>query len=159
MDQGIADTLAELQLKIGELERALRTITEPATDPTAPVPASPPGGLAPAAVSAPAADMSAPAAVPAAATIVPGSAQPMPAPAAGREEAHQGRIIDEALERHGPDGASEGAAGGASAGEPAPAPPGQLRPRAGQRANLTPRPRLRRSCCDFASASRERRPS
>ena len=31
MDQGLADTLAELQLKIGELERALRTITEPAS--------------------------------------------------------------------------------------------------------------------------------
>ena len=40
MDQGIASTLAELQLKIGELERALRTISEPppAAPASAPVP-------------------------------------------------------------------------------------------------------------------------
>ncbi|HTY95615.1 MAG TPA: PLP-dependent aminotransferase family protein [Solirubrobacteraceae bacterium] len=42
MDQGIASTLAELQLKMGELERALRTISEPAP---AAVPAG--DGLAP----------------------------------------------------------------------------------------------------------------
>ncbi len=104
MDQGIADTLAELQLKIGELERALRAITGPEDGgPAAPMPVSP--AAAPEA-HVPSAGM--------------GGSPATLAPGPGHQDSHQGRIIDEALEHTAPDGASGAAfAGGTAAPSPA----------------------------------------
>jgi len=93
VDEGLASTLAELQLKIGELERTLRAITDPAAqgfsagigEPAPPIPPAAQPSIPPAA------QPSIPPAAP------DGPATPVP-PAAHRER-HQGRIIDEALER------------------------------------------------------------
>jgi len=103
VDQGLANTLAELQLKIGELERALRGIAEPA-----PAAQELAGSAGPPTASAPNVAGS------------PASAATTPTPAPHHEQAHHGRIIDEALEQGAADGAS---AGGAAPPAPAAQPP------------------------------------
>ncbi len=125
MDDGLADTLAELQLKIGELERALRGITEPANDAASPPPAPPPARSV-----APGVPGHTPAASgPAAALVAPTASATAPAPYP--EPAHQGRIIDETLEQVSEDGGGSAAPTG---GPPAPA-AGPFTPAGGSRAH------------------------